>query len=519
MYEKTVELPPSKPRITGISGLTERKLPLDATVLPKSLLAWVAARQNRGVQHAPKIYALPVENPTIGSNPRTLVADNQTQRDISTARRRWRLAKHSAATLAAAGPSSMKAALATSAPADIRSEDARPGQTLLQPEDLWALSHLLMLLKYPSSPLGVVVEHARYQQRVEMFVKPASVIKRMGYSLHGERYDRLEASLARLAQLIVIEEVYDPRSKQWAAEASEPLLLTLDTGRVSIEKGKPSPLASEGAPTRRHSEWRIAPGRPLIQMLNAAASDLVVIPPTLWKAAGRSRTLQFLALDAARFGYDDSSRMFPTKIKTLLARARLLDDNAHQHAFLQGELNLQPDGVSQRKTQTNDFRSAARRATQSLRRGARHIDQALARFSQRLGFADIRIERGAQADLSPSQQKKGHRSLYDRVQFVRWDGRLETTINQLSVKHHTPAMKDAFKQCNALLTSLRSRDNDQLRTHGEHLSSLAARVTHPTQSPRLIARTISTAVHLVAVAARYTRLSFTPLTTYSALTL
>jgi hypothetical protein len=509
MYEKTVELPPSKPRITGIAGLTERKLPVDATVLPKALLGWTAARDGRSAEFAPKVYALPLEGE--GAGGKTLIADNQTQRDISSSRRRWRLAKHSATSTAdrASGPSAMKAAL-TGSRETLAAKATSPTQTLLQPEDAWALSHILMLLKYPDSPLGVVVAHQHFQQRVEMFVQPGAIIRRMGYSLYGERYDRLEASLKRMAQLIVVEEVYDPRAKQWVAEASEPLLFSLDTGRCQVNKGVPA--ENKDIPARRHGEWRLAPGRPLIQMLNAAPSDLIVVPSILWKAAGRSRTLQYLALDASRFGFDNSAQMFPTQFKTLISRARLLDDDAHKHSFLQGELQIDPDKPQARQLKT-DYREKARTAGRAMRNGVRHLDQSIARFSRRLGFADIRVDISAQTDLAPSQRKKGQRSLTDRVQFVRWNGRLENALRDLPTHLHA-AFASVASECNQVLIALKAREPDNQQADSRLLHCIESVTKHVRQQGRhgiaMANRSLRYAARFCAIQSQLISVTFTP---------
>lgn len=403
-------------------------------------------------------------------NAHTLLAENQTQRDLSGSRRRWRLAQYEASSAPqGSGPAGMRRALAGQSPSDTAHEPDRVSQTLLQPEDLWALSHLLMMLKYPDAPDGLVVPHARYQRRVEIFFRPGAIIRRMGYSLYGERYERLENSLSRLSRLMVVEESYNTSTREWVAEATEALLSTLDTGRRRVEMGIEAASTSD----RRYSEWRIAPGRPLIRMLNACSSDLIMVPPSFWQAAGRSRTLQYLALDVSRHGYGDQQRMHPTKIRTLLQRSRLLPDAAHQDQFLQGELSLEAANTTGQRRRRADYRASARHAQQQLRRGVREIDRVLARFSQRLGFADIRIEAGTQADLSASQRERGQRSQNDRVQLIRWDGRVEAALS--AARRCCPTWRGVLSGCNALIKTLSAEEGGA--TVADHLGRMVARLT------------------------------------------
>lgn len=528
MSDTAATLPPMRPRITGISGLNERRLPLDGTVLPKSLIAWVAAAEGRSAAMAPKIYALPAGGsngvPATAGSGRTLVAENQTQRDLGTSRRRWRLAKtrapshesrpaSSAGASHPAGPGVLRSALINrQAPAGDQDIPKMPEQgapqTLLHTEDLWALANVLMVLKYPDSPLGVVVPHERLPQRAELFFRPGPMIRRMGYALSGDRYAKLEQSLARLAQLRVVEEVYSTTTRTWVAEATEPLLLSLDTGLCRIDRGRADTTSSAH---RRHSEWRITPGRPLIQMLNAAASDLMVVPRVFWEAAGSSPSLRYLALDIAQHGFDNRSTIYPSKYATLIEKMRLLDDDAHAHHYQQGQLSLDANAGTGR-VQPRDFREHARHAGRSLRRGIRTLDRALARFSQRLGFADIRVQPGAQTDLSPSQRQQGQRSRNDLVQFTRWDGRIESALGVLPREFHG-TLRHEVARCNAVLRAARQAEAPA----ADHLADLAARLLSGFHQVSQFCQcryraTLQRTSDLIAVALGYANIRFTPAT-------
>lgn len=520
MSNQRTQLPPARPRISGISGLNERRIPVDGTVLPQSLIAWAAAGDNRSAALAPVIYGLPAGNsggaPDTSGSGRTLIADNQTQRDTSSARRRWRLARKPAGSQPAtthAGPTALRHALNGQGDTDSASQpdtSTTPDQTLLQPSDLWALSHLLMVLKYPDSPLGVVTPHERLTQRVELFFRPGPIIRRMGYSLHGERYARLENSLARLSKLMVVEETLNTTTGDWVAESSgtEPLLQHLDTGLCRIENGRDT---SDDQPTgRRNSEWRIAPGRPLIQMLNAAPADLVMIPQAFWRAAGRSRPLQCLALDIARHGYDNRSRIYPSRFDTLIEKTRMLDDDAHSHEFRQGELGLAAADTGSSR-QRRDFRSASRHAHQSLRQGVRTLDRALARFSNRLGLADIRVQPGNQDDLSPRQRQDGQRSRNDRVAFTRWTAPIESALGRLTGGQQA-SLRPTVLRCNAVLHTARlDDDSTQPRQLGDNAGRLIEMLQNAGRFYRRLTRlTLQRTTDLFAVSRGYAPAAFTP---------
>jgi hypothetical protein len=334
----------------------------------------------------------------------TLVSEGQTSRDLSHAKKRYRLCQ--------------KREL---------SDGTSVINELPSPYALWVLSHVVMLLKYRCD-WSEITEHRAYEQRCEMHIQPAPLIERTGYRICGERYQRMESALAQLAELMICSEKRNAAG-EWQTVSHEPLLLSLDTGRVSITNGErraPTPRA------RRHDRWRIGLSQPLLHMLDSAAADLTVIPRTLWQTAGRSKLGQALMLHVAQHGFDHND-IRGIRLDTLSQRFGLIDGQRDLFAT-EAMAELDPNDLSapRPKTVTESAVSISREGTRAIRRAVRHTASVINRIAGRCGLAEIGIQSTrSPSDLRPSQIRRGQHSRADLLMVKRHVAPIEALIAQL----------------------------------------------------------------------------------------
>lgn len=405
-----------------LKGAMLRRIPHDGNLLPRSLIAW-AGVATRSAADAPAILEARREPNEAGEPDFSLVAMGWSQRlDVSTSRHRYRPALYSAST-ANKGAGALKSALAGNGNTPVAPEHPeRQRQNLLQPVDLYVLAHLLHLVKYSHTPQGVAVDSIDYRNDIELFVRPSALIEKMGYALSGDRYQRVEDSLKRLASFVLLHETRPTGTGEWQFHQTMPLLRLVDTGSLLIADAEAQ--EKKGA---RLSEWRIVLGPFLRRALTSAPSDLAMVPRSLWLSAGRSVASQYCALYVSQHGYDRAHKMYATRLDTLVQRAKILDADSERALFDTQQLKMDLERDQQGSTALRDRLRSAERC---FRRRQQHLLSAFKRLGARLGIADIRYSQGSGDDVPPS--KKGHRpSASDLLAIVRLPANIESGLSQL----------------------------------------------------------------------------------------
>lgn len=404
-----------------LKGAMLRRIPHDGNLLPRSLIAW-AGVSHRRASDAPAIIETPREAAAPGEPSFSLVADGWSKRlEPSSSSHRYRPAQYRASTRSQ-GPRSLKTALIESDKPSEPLSESRQRQVLLQPMDLYVLSHLLHLVKYSHTPEGVAVDSIDFKDDIELFIRPGALIDKMGYALSGDRYARVEESLQRLASFVVLHESRRAGAKDWQFEKAVPLLRLVDTGALRVTDAE---IKKTGH--TRVSEWRVVLGPFIRRCLSSAPSDLTVVPRSLWLSAGRSIASQFCALYVSQHGYDQAHQMYATRLDTLIQRSKLLDAESEKALFDTQQLKIDLERDQQG---SSVLRDRLRQAERCYRRRQQQLISAFKRLGARLGVADIRYKRGNGDDVPPS--KKGARpSASDQLSIVRLPATVESGLSQL----------------------------------------------------------------------------------------
>lgn len=430
------ELTATRPicRVSSYTGLAQRRVPLDAAVIPKALTFWCAgvpSNQLRAATHAPAIYLVPGEE-----GHRLIHESHSDPSAFASATHRIRLCERYRAA-PGGGPGDL--------------------QRLLHPRQVNLIGHLLTAIKYPDYCLDLG-PHPREKDRVELHLRPGALIKhRLDRQICGSAYDQLESDLALLAQtMVVIQRRAAPGVDEWEDLIYSPLVEHLETGRRRLLDGYELPVATDQGKTghegasnapRRHRTWRLSLGHGLAAMLRTVPSDLCVISSPLWNAATRDVSAQWLALYLSGSGYDGTSRMHPHRLTTLAERMRLYPDKYHAVLVKEGVLRPTaekpslidragdwrqlPNGPAKPTVgSSKQLADTARPAISALRQAIQRITRSVARLEQRGAIAQAEMIPAIRpSDIAPSQI--GRRlSLFDQLTCHRWSAEVEALLTR-----------------------------------------------------------------------------------------
>lgn len=411
-------------RIPGMTGLAERRAPLDAAIFPKPLLEWASATASTEVRYAetaPAIYCLGVDDDA----PHRLLAGSRDpsnsveQRDRAAAAARHRLVP------------AIYCVPQDSDEAD--SNVARSKLPALTPRQVAVLGHVLAHIKYPLFGSHILPSSSS-AARFRLTINAGAMIDRLGFARGGDAYCALEDDLATLSGFLVRHESRDAPDGTWKVGAASPLINYLNTGRCCVELGK----RRDTPGVRRDEQWVIEIGSSLLTLLRSGPENFSVIGAGLWSAASRSRVDQWLALWIAGHGYD-GGRIYEHRAETLGKRMRLVPDNIvallDQSAQLMAKVGISDDNSHWGKNPTPpspetviDAAEHALSYSQAVSRARvywRQIHRSINRLEQRNA-----IERAEwchskhAADVRPSQSGRAL-SRVDLIRLHRWSGPVE----------------------------------------------------------------------------------------------